>query len=207
MEFVKNNELVINEPSKYKGNWSDYFNNSNPIHIEIGMGRGQFIIEHAKRSPDINYIGIEKYSGVLFKALKRLEEEQLPNLICIRVDAQWLEDIFEPDEIDCIYLNFSDPWPKERHEKRRLTHKIFLDLYHKLLPIGSKVIMKTDNIDLFEYSLNSFKAYGFSIIQETRDLHKTNPEDNIMTEYEEKFSSQGYKINQLTALNQPKEIR
>jgi len=149
IEGVKSNELVINEPSKYKGHWDEFFSNKNPIHIEIGMGRGQFIIEHAKRYPEVNFIGIEKYSGVLFKALKQLENENLPNLICIRVDALWLEDIFEPEEIDCIYLNFSDPWPKDRHEKRRLTYKTFLDIYHRLLPSESSVIFKTDNIMIY----------------------------------------------------------
>jgi tRNA (guanine-N7-)-methyltransferase len=206
-EFVKTNQLVLNEPKNHKGRWSEFFSNNNPIHIEIGMGRGQFIVEHAKRYPDINFIGIEKYSGVLYKALKGFEEEQLPNLICLRVDAQWLEDIFEPEEIGCIYLNFSDPWPKDRHEKRRLTNKMFLKIYHALLPEGCPVVFKTDNNDLFEFSLASFRAYGFAIDQLTRDLHKTDPVDNIMTEYEEKFSSQGDKINRLIALTPKKEIR
>lgn len=191
---VANSSYTINEPAKYIGKWKQLiFNNNNPIHIEIGSGRGQFIIRMAKKYPNINFIGIEMQDSALVKAVKKLDniEEQLPNLRIMCFNALNLNDVFDK-EIDCIYLNFSDPWPKKRHAKRRLTSEIFLKIYDNLF-IGDKtIIQKTDNDDLFEYSLESLKEYGYTLNDVSRDY---NSDENIETEYEEKFRSEGIKIN------------
>lgn len=200
IEAVINHDLTVDNPKTYKGKWHTFFGNNHDIHIEVGMGKGQFIIEMAKKNPHINYIGIEKYSGVLYKALKKIEEAQLENLITLRIDALWLEDVFEVGEVSNLYLNFSDPWPKERHEKRRLTYKSFLEIYHRLLPETGEIHFKTDNQGLFEYSLESIKGFGFNLKFVSRDLHSQDVE-NVMTEYEEKFSGMGHPINKLIAVN------
>ena len=174
------------------------FSNNQPLHIEIGMGKGNFILNMALNNPDINFIGIEKYSSVASIAIKKIAPYNLPNLKIIINDIANLEELLK-NKVDVIYLNFSDPWPKLRHEKRRLTSKNFLDLYAKLFKNKQVIIQKTDNDDLFNYSLNSFKNNGYTIEKVSYDLHKENIL-NVMTEYEEKFSNKGIKIKYLKAI-------
>ena len=187
----------IENPSIYKGKWNELFNNNNPIYIELGMGKGDFIINNALKYPNINFIGIEKYDSVIVRAIQKSNELELNNLKLIRLDVINIDNIFDK-EIDKIYLNFSDPWPKERHAKRRLTSNIFLDKYSKVFKNDYIIEMKTDNIDLFNYSVESLKDYGYNIEYITNDLHSENI-DNIETEYEHKFSSKGIKINKFIA--------
>ena len=187
----------IDNPSIYKGKWNKLFNNNNPIYIELGMGKGDFIINNAIKYPNINFIGIEKYDSVIVRAIQKSNELELNNLKLIRLDVINIDTIFDK-EIDKIYLNFSDPWPKERHAKRRLTSNIFLDKYSKIFKDDYIIEMKTDNIDLFNYSVESLKNYGYVIEYITNDLHSENI-DNIETEYEHKFSSKGIKINKFIA--------
>ncbi len=191
-EAVSKSEYVIIEPDIYKGKWNTVFKNNNPIQIEIGMGKGKFITSLAKLNPNINYIGIEKYSSVLIRAVEKQEELKLENLIFIRMDAEKIEDVFIKDEIDKIYLNFSDPWPKDRHSKRRLTSKEFLKRYDQILKKEGIIEFKTDNKGLFEFSLEEAPIAGWNIIEWTDNLHKSEmSKGNVMTEYEEKFSSMG----------------
>lgn len=196
-EVIAANELVIHDPENHKGTWhKDIFKNEQPIHIEIGMGKGQFITELATANPRINYIGIEKYSSVLLRAIQKLEDSFLPNLVFIRMDAEYITDFFCEDEVDRIYLNFSDPWPKDRHAKRRLMSSVFLEKYTHILKREGLIEFKTDNRPLFDYALLEAPAAGWEIVKKTYDLHNTPDmmEGNIMTEYEEKFSSQGNPI-------------
>ena len=190
-------EYNIDNPFDNINNWNKVFNNNNPIYIEIGMGKGKFIVENAIKNPNINYIGIEKFDSVLVRAIEKVEELNISNLKFIRMDAFRIDEVFNK-EIDKIYLNFSDPWPKERHAKRRLTSTIFLEKYDKIFKSNNIIEMKTDNIDLFNYSVNSLREYGYDIEYLTNDLHNENI-DNIMTEYEEKFSNLNIKINKLIA--------
>lgn len=190
-------KYFINNPSEYKGKWHKLFNNNNPIHIEIGMGKGNFIIKNALNNPNINYIGIEMYDSVILRAVEKTNVLELNNLYLIRMDARLIEEVFDK-EIDLIYLNFSDPWPKDRHAKRRLTSPRFLERYDKIFKNDNTIIMKTDNNPLFEYSLDTLKEYGYSLYNVTRDLHK-DKENIITTEYEDKFTSKGIKINYLEA--------
>ena len=184
-----------------KGKWKLFFGNSNPIHIEVGMGKGRFITALSMLNPDINYIGIEKYSSVLYRALEKMDGLKLTNLYFIRMDAEDICDVFERNEISKIYLNFSDPWPKDRHAKRRLTSKNFFERYDKILIPEGKVEFKTDNNDLFEFSLEQIPEAGWNLAAVTRDLHNDEAMNigNVMTEYEEKFSSAGNPINKLIA--------
>lgn len=199
-EAVAANEYVVQEPEKWKGKWKSLFGNDHPIHIEIGMGKGKFIIEQAAQNPQINYIGIEKYSSVLIRALDKREERELHNLYFIRFDAEYITEIFESEEIDRIYLNFSDPWPKDRHAKRRLTSRNFLDKYDRILKRDGEVMFKTDNRPLFDFSLEEAKAAGWELREVTYDLHHSEyAEGNIMTEYEERFSAEGNPIHRLVA--------
>ena len=185
-EIIENSSYVILEPSLYKGKWKEVFENNNPIYIEIGMGKGDFIIENAKRFPNINFIGIEKFDSIIALAIKKIPLG-LSNLKLIRMDARNITDVFDK-EIERIYLNFSDPWPKPRHEKRRLTSKDFLCLYNNIFRNDNDIMMKTDNRNLFEYSLISFNKMGYVIDEISLDLHNSCKEDNIETEYERKFS-------------------
>lgn len=191
-EIVQSSTYVIHEPKNYKGKFNTLFQNENPIHVEIGMGKGNFILSMARQYPYINFIGIEKYDSVLVKALAQLEVLKLDNVRFIRMDATYIEMVFEK-EIDTIYLNFSDPWPKVRHEKRRLTSLNFLQKYDALFKGKKNIVMKTDNRHLFEYSVKSFTEYGYHIEEISLDLHNDTIE-NIETEYEIKFSSLGYPI-------------
>ena len=199
-ERVEASEYYVNAPSEYKGKWNELFKNSNPIHIEIGMGKGNFIIGMAKAHKDVNYIGIEMYDSVMVKAVEKLKQEEKPlkNLKLVLIDAMKIDEIFE-SEISRIYLNFSDPCPKAKHEKRRLTSKIFLEKYDRIFKGQKQIFQKTDNNDLFNFSMVSLVENGYELRNVTRDLHSENVSDNIMTEYEEKFSNVGIKINRLEA--------
>ncbi|MGM0843881.1 MAG: tRNA (guanosine(46)-N7)-methyltransferase TrmB [Bacillota bacterium] len=187
-------QYVIAQPEEQKGKWNEVFGNNNPLHIEVGTGKGQFVTEMAKANPDINYIGIELYESIIVTALDRIIEADIPNVKLMNVDARNLKEYFEKNDVDRVYLNFSDPWPKNRHEKRRLTFKDFLKLYEELLIEEGEIHFKTDNQGLFEYSLKSFSEYGLLLNYLSLDLHKSDYEGNIMTEYEEKFSSLGQRI-------------
>lgn len=198
-EALAANDFTINEPNECRGKWSEVFGNNNPIRIEIGMGKGRFIMGLAALNPDINYIGIEKYSSVLIRAIEKQEEEQLLNIRFIRMDAETIEEVFAPGEVDRIYLNFSDPWPKDRHAKRRLTSRQFLARYNNILKKDGIVEFKTDNRLLFDWSLEEVEPAGWKKDAVTFDLHNDSAmnEGNIMTEYEEKFSSIGTPINKM----------
>lgn len=201
-EIIESNPLVILEPKQYKGKWQEKFNNNNPIHIEIGMGKGQFIRTLAIENPNINYIGIERSDSVLALALKNIPQD-ITNLILLRMDANDLEDSFN-HEVDTIYLNFSDPWPKKRHAKRRLTSQEFLKVYETVFKKDAHIIQKTDNYLLFEYSLEQLSKSGYIFNKVNLDLHKDEEQPNIKTEYEEKFSKKGFPIYRLDALKRLK---
>lgn len=186
-----NERYFIPNPNEFKGKWHEIFGNNNPIHIEIGMGKGRFLCELAAINPDINYIGIEKFTSVLLRASEKLAELDLNNIKIINIDAINLCDYFDKDEITRIYLNFSDPWPKNAHAKRRLTSNRFLPLYQNVLNADGEIHFKTDNRKLFEFSLESLNEYGLSMKNISLDLHHSDFEGNIMTEYEEKFSAFG----------------
>lgn len=188
-DILDNSKYIISNPKDYKGNWKKLFNNTNPIHIEIGSGKGNFILNNAINNPNINYIGIERYDSPLSRAIKKIEKTNLSNLKMVRIDAEELNDVFDK-EIDIIYLNFSDPWPKDRHEKRRLTHEHFLKIYDNIFINDKIIIQKTDNIKLFEYSVCSLVNYGYKLEELNLDLHKEK-EEIITTEYEEKFMKLG----------------
>lgn len=195
-ETIAANEWVIKDLPQKKGNWKEsIFHNDFPLHIEIGMGKGQFLMTLARQNPTINYIGIEKYSSVLVRALEKMEEDPLPNLRFIRMDAENIEDVFAPEEIDQIYLNFSDPWPKDRHAKRRLTSKEFLGRYDHILKKDGVIIFKTDNRELFDFSLEQVGEAGWNLNNHTFDLHHSPfLEGNVMTEYETRFVEEGKPI-------------
>ena len=204
-ETIIENQFSIQEPEQKKGKWAEVFGNDHPIHIEVGMGKGQFIIEMAKRNPEINYIGIEKYSSVLVRAVEKLEVFEQNNLRLIRMDAENIEEVFDKDEVDRIYLNFSDPWPKDRHAKRRLTSTRFLERYNNILTPEGRVMFKTDNKDLFDFSLEQVEEAGWILENHTYDLHHSEyNEGNVMTEYEEKFSAKGNPICRLVAYRHAK---
>ena len=196
-EILNNSKFLVKNYMDYKGNWSSYFNNGNPIYIEIGMGKGKFIIENAIRYPDINFIGIEKFDSVLAKSLPKIHDN-LTNLAIIRMDALNIENAFS-NEISRIYLNFSDPWPKDRHHLRRLTSRVFLEKYDSIFKDTSEIFQRTDNQQLFIYSLESLSAFGYTLSDISFDLHKKVDERLITTEYEDKFSSKGMPIYSLVA--------
>ena len=198
-ELIDNCLYIINDPEKYFGKWNkEVFKNNKPIHIEIGMGKGSFIKNMALSFPDINFIGIEKFDGVVARAINNINENIPDNLRIIKTDAINLNKVFD-HEIDCLYLNFSDPWPKKRQEKRRLTSKIFLDVYETMFKNDKVIVQKTDNINLYAYSLVSLSEYGYVIKEASLDLHSLDI-FNIETEYEKKFSKEGVKINYLKAI-------
>lgn len=196
-EYLDNCSYLINNPRNYKGKWTKLFGNENPICLEIGMGKGDFLFGMAKKYKNINFVGIEKYSNVLARAIKKYPEE-LENVKIICLDAKYLEECFD-NEITTIYLNFSDPWPKERTKKRRLTSSVFLQIYDKLFVKDAKIIMKTDNLTLFASSIVELSKYGYTLEDVSLDLHNSK-KDNVLTEYERKFSEQGVKINYLQAI-------
>ena len=207
-EVIENSPYVVHEPQKQKGQWSHVFENDHPIHIEVGMGKGRFLMDMAKIHPEVNYVGIEMYDSVLLRALQKREEYEqnegtLTNLYFMCVDARLLPEIFEKGEVEKIYLNFSDPWPKARHAKRRLTSRQFLERYDQILIPEGSVEFKTDNRELFEFSLEEVKEAGWTLEASTFDLHHNEElmKGNVMTEYEEKFSSMGNPIHKLIALH------
>lgn len=204
METVMASEYAVSAPEHLKGAWKEEFGNNNPIYIEIGMGKGRFIIDNAKTYPEINFIGIEKYPSVQIKAVQKLQsEERLTNLRLICINAELIENIFKSGEVDRIYLNFSDPWPKDRHAKRRLTSREYLKRYEKVLSEDGNLEFKTDNIGLFDFSLQEIEETDWILTAKTNDLHNDEilSQGNIMTEYEEKFHLQGHPINKLIAHN------
>lgn len=196
-EIMNSSSLLVRDEAKYKENWKSLFNNDNPIYIEIGMGKGDFIIGNALNNPNINYIGIEKYDSVMARAIEKIKDD-IPNLRLVRMDAKDIENVFYK-EVDRVYLNFSDPWPKKRHAERRLTSNTFLKKYDSIFRNNMEIQMKTDNVSLFEFSLVSLSNYGYVLKEVSLDLHSLQKEDNVMTEYERKFSSMGVRINYLAA--------
>ena len=200
-DAILESPYVVQEPQTKKGHWTEVFEKKQPLHIEVGMGKGRFLMDLARLHPEINYVGIEMYDSVLLRAVQKREqlEEDLPNLYFIRMDARNLPDVFEKGEVDKIYLNFSDPWPKERQAKRRLTSCQFLERYDKILAPEGTVEFKTDNRPLFEFSLEEVKEAGWVLDASTFDLHHDAKlmEGNVMTEYEEKFSRAGNPIHKM----------
>lgn len=200
-EFIADHpEVIIPDPEQHKGQWQQVFGNTNPLYIEVGTGKGQFITGMALQNPNINYIGIELYDSVIVCALENAIEAKSPaNLRLLKVNGADLNKYFAKNDVSRVYLNFSDPWPKVRHAKRRLTHEGFLKTYEDVLVNEGEIHFKTDNRGLFEYSLTSISAYGMLLTYVSLDLHANMPEDNIMTEYEEKFSAKGQPIYRLEA--------
>jgi len=192
-------KIWIKNPQDYKGKWSELFGNGNPIHIEIGCGKGNFVSGMAKMYPDINFIAIEKVEDVIVMAMEKVSAAELDNVLFMDMDAEKIEEFFEYGEIKRIYLNFSDPWKKKKQAKRRLTHKNFLDKYKKVLKEGDYIFFKTDNKALFEFSLNSFAQENYKLSNITLDLHNSDFEGNVMTEYEQRFSEMGMPIYRLEA--------
>lgn len=206
-DAITGSNYVVQEPASHKGKWAQVFPKDQPLHIEVGMGKGRFLMDMAKLHPEINYVGIEMYDSVLLRALQkreRLEEEgeKLTNLMFMCIDARLLPEIFEKGEVQKIYLNFSDPWPKDRHAKRRLTSKEFFARYNVILKADGRVEFKTDNRPLFDFSVESVKEAGWKLDAVTYDLHHDEElcQGNVMTEYEEKFSSKGNPIHKLIAV-------
>ena len=183
-----------------KGRWREFFGNDNPVHLEIGMGKGLFLMSLAQMNPHINYIGIEKYSSVLVRALEKAHEYEGENIYFLRMEAEDICSVFEENEVDRIYLNFSDPWPKDRHAKRRLTSRSFWERYDNILTPEGRVIFKTDNRDLFDFSLEEVKEAGWTLENYTLDLHDSPyAEGNVITEYEKRFVKTGKPICRLVA--------
>ncbi len=197
-EVIAGSEFVVSEEDMFgmSGRWAEIFGNDHPIHIEIGMGKGKFIHTMAKLYPEINYVGIEKYSSVLLRAIQKMEQEELPNLMFLRMEAEDIAKVFGKEEVDKIYLNFSDPWPKDRHAKRRLPSREFLARYDVILKRDSRLEFKTDNRDLFDFAVEELEPAGWKAEVITYDLHADEKlaVGNVMTEYEEKFSSMGNPI-------------
>lgn len=207
-EKIAESPYVIHYPEREKGRWKERFGNRNPIEIEVGMGKGRFIMELAQKHPDRNFIGIERYSSVLLRGLEKREQLELPNIWFLCIDAKELAEVFAPGEVFGIYLNFSDPWPKDRHAKRRLTSPEFMKLYGQILKPEGRVEFKTDNQALFQYSLESIPSAGWRVREHTCDLHHSQmAEGNVMTEYEAKFAAEGKPICKLTACPMPKEAK
>ena len=192
--FKEQEKYVELDPVANQGNWRAKFKKNQPLHLEIGPGKGQFIVGMAQQHPEINFIAVEVVKSVLVLTVEKIVEVGLDNVKVVNYDANHLEDLFAENELDRIYLNFSDPWPKNRHEKRRLTFKKFLEQYRKVLKTGGEIIFKTDNQALFEYSLMSFSQFGMIIDDVSLDLHALNETTNVMTEYEERFSKKGHRI-------------
>lgn len=199
-EEIEASKYIINNYEEYIGRYNELFNNNNPIRIEIGMGKGKFIMNQALTNPDINFIGIEKFDSVLVRAVEKIEELEIPNLKLIRMDALDIDKVFK-NEIDTLYLNFSDPWPKNRHALRRLTSSVFLDKYDSIFKGTKRIVQKTDNRKLFEYSLISFVEHGYKIEKISLDLYSDDIKDNIPTEYEEKFALKGQNIYMVEVVN------
>ena len=200
--IVAHPNIVVQNEKELKGNWQSVFEKEQPLYIEVGMGKGQFVIGMAQKNPHLDFIGIEKFDSVMVRALEKvIEAGELPNLKLLKIDADELTEIFEENEVAGVYLNFSDPWPKPRHAKRRLTHENFLKLYQTIMKEDGAIRFKTDNRLLFEYSLASLSQYGMILQDVALDLHKREDlEWNVMTEYEQKFSAKGQPIYRLEAV-------
>ncbi|WP_112181676.1 tRNA (guanosine(46)-N7)-methyltransferase TrmB [Paraliobacillus zengyii] len=195
LDFLKENEKFVKlNPSEWKNKWETVFQNNHPLHLEIGTGKGQFLMGMAKQFSNTNFIGIEVVESILVSAVQKAVETNPENVCFINEDAKDLRTMFGDNEIDKIYLNFSDPWPKARHAKRRLTHESFLEQYKQVLKTGGEIVLKTDNRQLFDYSVESFSQFGMKIEEVLLDLHEVKDQTNVMTEYEEKFSSKGQPI-------------
>ena len=194
--YIENSEYVVQDEKSKRGCWSEVFGRKAPLHIEVGMGKGQFMMQLALQNPDINYVGIEMYSSVLLRAVQKMEEAPMDNLRFIRMDAREIEEVFDKGEVDKIYLNFSDPWPKDRHAKRRLPSRQFLARFDQILKREGNLEFKTDNRDLFDFAVEEVEPAGWKIDAITYDLHhdEVMNKGNILTEYEEKFSSKGNPI-------------
>jgi tRNA (guanine-N7-)-methyltransferase len=203
-EALRQYPTFVDKPVSYKGRWRERFGNNNPIHVEIGCGKGQFINTLAERHPEINFIAVELKAEVILRAAQRTEQRSIPNLAFVQYNAAMLTDLFAENEIERIYLNFSDPWPKKRHAKRRLTYASFLQTYKQVLKPYGEIHMKTDNEKLFEFSLNQFANERFQLRNITFDLHQSPyAEENVMTEYEERFSARGQRIYRTEAIYIP----
>ena len=198
-QAITDSPFVVQEPMDKKGKWEKVFPAKRPIHMEVGMGKGRFLMDMARLYPAKNYLGVEMYDSVLLRALQKRQEEELDNLLFLCVDARHLPDIFEKGEIDRIYLNFSDPWPKARHAKRRLTYRDFLKRYALILKKDGEIRFKTDNKDLFDFSIEEFTEVGWKLSDVTYDLHQAPAPGDVETEYEEKFSRKGNPVCRLVA--------
>lgn len=197
----RHSDIVIQSPRDCNGEWHDEFHREAPLHVEIGSGKGRFITGMAKKYPNNNFVGIELHESIVVTALDRCLDEEIENVRLINEDARGLTEFFAEDEVDALYLNFCDPWPKNRHEKRRLTYSTFLAQYEYVLKKGGILHFKTDNQALFEYSLESFSKYGFTLQNISLDLHHARVKDNVVTEYEEKFSEKGQRIYRCEAIS------
>lgn len=203
-ETLRQYPVFVPNPTEFKGKWHERFGNDRPIHVEIGCGKGRFITTLAERHPDLNFIAIELKAEVILRAAQKTEMRAIPNLAMVQYNAAMLSDLFADGELCCIYLNFSDPWPKSRHYKRRLTYATFLSLYRQVLGSEGRIELKTDNEGLFEFSLNQFANEGFQLRNITFDLHQSAlAQDNVMTEYEQRFSERGQRIYRTEALVTP----
>lgn len=211
-EVIQESPYVVGEPEKIRGAWESLFPQRQPLHLEVGMGKGRFLMDMARLHPEINYVGMEMYSSVLLRAVQKMDQltkegHPLSNLVMVRLDARLLPEIFAPGEVERIYLNFSDPWPKNRYANRRLTSRQFLERYEKILAPAGQVEFKTDNRDLFAFSLQEISERGWILFASTEDLHH-DPlmgKGNVMTEYEEKFSSKGNPICKLVCGPNPQK--
>lgn len=189
-------QYMVELPTEQKGKWSEFFGNDHPIYLEIGCGKGQFITEHARRNPECNYIAIEGQDSVIWRALQKVERMELTNLCFIRQYIDDIRDFFADGELEGLFLNFSDPWPKERHAKRRLTYGKKLLQYSQIVADGGNIQFKTDNEGLFTFTLEQIEEVGMEILEMSRDLHNSEyAEKNITTEYEDKFAGKGKNIN------------
>lgn len=198
-EILNSSKCLIQNPKDYIGKWSKFFNNDHPIYIEIGMGKGKFIIENAKKYPEINFIGIERQDSILVRSLQKIEED-IPNLIIVKMNALIIDEVF-CNEVSRIYLNFSDPWPKKRHHFRRLTSNLFLDKYDNIFKDTKEIYMRTDNSSLYIYSIETLSNHGYYLKDISFDLHKDSEEELITTEYEDRFTKENKPIYSLVATN------
>lgn len=199
-DLIEEHARLLSKPEQYKESWQSLFKKEAPLYVEFGAGKGSFIIGMAEKHPEANFLAFERNAKVVFKSIVKMEELDFENFYIVCADVTNLKDIFQDHSVDRIYLNFSDPWPKDRHAKRRLTHRGFLEKYKEILKPGGEIHFKTDNDDLFAFSVEEFKENGWDMLLVTEDLHNSEfVAGNVMTEYEEKFSSRGKNINKLIA--------
>lgn len=198
-DYLISHRDIVSIDDERKGQITEWFSKKQPLYIEVGSGMGRFITEMAQRYPEVNFVGIERDKNVIIRIVEKVIEQNISNLRLLTTDAQHLQEFFRNGEVDRVYLNFSDPWPKKRHAKRRLTHPNFLTHYKEILNDDGEIHFKTDNQHLFEFSIESMSQFGMKLKNINLDLHTNEPEDNIKTEYEEKFSTKGFRINRLEA--------